>query len=296
MPIVLPTFIGIGAPKAGTTWLFRCLQDHPAVFVAAVKETNFFDYGTIENRWAEYQAHFAQGVGCVAAGEISTRYLASDNAPERIKTYIPNVRLFVSLRNPVEQVYSHYWHLLRQNFHQWDHKNMPRSFEEALERYPDKLLQPALYGKHLQRWLRYFDPSQLHTVFYDDLLAEPQEILSTLYAFLGVDGGFLPPSIKQQGTGVRRGVSPRPVLGRIHAILYDQLNRKFYHPCKQLIGTQAAARIKTMLRVRELMECLFLETGYPQMRPETRASLCDYFAADVGNLSRLTGRDLSCWT
>lgn len=263
--------------------------------MAAVKETNFFDYASIENRWHEYQAHFVRGSGCVAVGEISTRYLASGNAPERIKTYIPDVRLFVSLRNPVDQVYSHYWHLLRQNFHQWSHNKMPQSFEEALERYPDKLLQPAFYGNHLQHWLRYFDRSQLLTVFYDDLLSEPQESLSVLYAFLGVERAFIPPTIKQQGTAVRRGVSPRPILGRIHAALYNQLNRKFYHPCKRLIGTRAAARIKTVLRVRELMECLFLKTGYPTMRPDTQAALRAHFAEDVRILSRLTGRNLSHW-
>lgn len=295
VPTVLPTFIGIGAPKAGTTWLSRCLQEHPDVFMAAVKETNFFDYGTIENRWQEYQAHFVQGDGCVAVGEISTRYLASNDAPARIQKHLPHVRLFVSLRNPVDQVYSHYWHLLRQNFHQWERRHIPRSFEEALERYPEKLLQPAFYGKRLQHWLRYVEPSQLLTVFYDDLRAEPQQVLSLLYAFLGVDRGFMPPSIKQQGATVRRGVSPKPGLGRIYAILYDQLNRRFYYPCKQLVGTQAAARIKAILRVRELMEFLFLETGYPEMRPTTRAFLRGYFAEDVRHLSRLTERDLSGW-
>lgn len=263
--------------------------------MAAVKETNFFDYASIENRWHEYGAHFERGAGYVAVGEISTRYLASADAPKRIKTCIPNVRLFVSLRNPVEQVYSHYWHLLRQNFHQWRHSNMPRSFEQALARYPDKLLQPALYGNHLQRWLRHFDPAQLLTVFYDDLLANPQTSLGLLYAFLGIEHDFIPPSIKQQGTAERRGVSPRPLLGRIHAALYDRLNRNLYHPCKRLIGTRAATRLKTVLRVRELMERLFLQAGYPTMRPETRASLRDYFAEDVHLLSCLTGRDLSCW-
>lgn len=264
--------------------------------MAAVKETNFFDYATVEKRWPEYQAHFVHGAGLPAVGEISTRYFASHDAPARIKTYIPDVRLFVSLRNPVEQVYSHYWHLLRQNFHQWKHQNMPQSFEEALQRYGDKLLQPAFYGKHLEHWLRYFDASQLLTLFYDDLLAAPQESLSGIYAYLGVEDDFIPPSINQRGATVRRGVSPRPMLGRLHAVLYDLLNRKIYHPCKRLVGIQAAARIKTMLKVRELMECLFLQTGYPAMRAETRVFLREYFAADVRHLSRLTGRDLSHWT
>ena len=81
---MLPNFIGIGAPKAGTTWLFKCLDEHPEVFVAAVKETSFFDYGTIEGRFAEYEAHFVGSEGYPAVGEVSTRYLSSHRAPARV--------------------------------------------------------------------------------------------------------------------------------------------------------------------------------------------------------------------
>src|ERR1700730_8549447 len=101
---MLPNFIGIGAPKAGTTWLFLCLKEHPQIFVAERKETNFFDYNNAENRLPEYEEHFANSSGFEAVGEISTRYLTSTRAPERIRSVIPNVRLFVSLRNPIDQV------------------------------------------------------------------------------------------------------------------------------------------------------------------------------------------------
>ena len=127
---MLPNFIGIGAPKAGTTWLFNCLQEHPQVFVAPVKETKFFDDENIEGRILEYEAHFRGAEGAIAVGEISTRYLSSNRgAAERIHRYLPEVRLFVSLRNPSDQAYSHYWHLRRQNFHQWKRANLPETFE-----------------------------------------------------------------------------------------------------------------------------------------------------------------------
>ena len=38
--MILPNFIGIGAPKSGTTWLAKCLGEHPDVFMAPVKETD----------------------------------------------------------------------------------------------------------------------------------------------------------------------------------------------------------------------------------------------------------------
>jgi hypothetical protein len=200
------------------------------------------------------------------------------------------------LRNPIEQVYSHYWHLTRQNFHQWGTSKLPRNIEEAIEQYGDKLLGPAYYFNHLQRWLRYFDRSQLLVILFDDIKSRPQEVLTNVYGFLGVDETFEPPSIHRKDSSVRLGTSPRsPVLGRIHSSLYDQLNRNVYHPLKQLVGPRAAIRMKDALKVRSIMERLFQREGYPEMRPRTRALLQERFAEDIQNLGDLTGLDFSQW-
>lgn len=293
---MLPTFIGVGAPRAGTTWLFNCLAEHPDIFMAPVKETNFFDYATIEGRLGEYEAHFAGAERARAVGEISVRYLNSSRAPERIARLLPAARLFVSLRNPVDQVYSHYWHLLRQNFHQWDVQRVPASFEEALAQYEDKLLGPAYYSCHLQRWLQHFDPAQLHVLFYDDIRSQPREMLARLYAYVGVDDGFVPRSMADTGARARRGTSPRRgLLRQVYVRLYDRLSRRVYYPLKLLLGTRRADRLKRLLRAREAMETVFQQQGYPPMRPETRALLRQRFAQDIQALAALTGRDLRHW-
>lgn len=294
---MLPNFIGIGAPKAGTTWIFQILRAHPEVFVTPVKETNFFDYDTIEGRLGEYEEHFAAGEGSRAIGEISTRYLGSNRgAPERIHRLLPEVRLFVILRNPADQIYSHYWHLRRQNFHEWDFSRRPLSFEEALSRHPDKLLAPADYHRHLRHWLSYFDRSQLLILFHDDLRSRPRTVLRTLFGFLGVDPEFQPHELGGIGRAGRQGTSPRhPVLERVYRSLYHHANRRVYHPMKRVIGTSAAVRLKDRVRIRHLLEGLFMRPGYPPMKKATRALLNRRFAVDVEKLAVLTGRDLSHW-
>ena len=293
---MLPNFIGIGAPKAGTTWLFLCLNEHPQIFVAERKETNFFDYQTIEGRISEYAEQFAGGPGASAVGEISTRYLTSIRAPERIRSVIPNVRLFVSLRNPIDQVYSHYWHLLRQNFHEWGSVKQDISFEEALEKYEDKVMGSAYYYKHLQRWLQVFDRSQLHIILYDDIRTAPEEVLKSLFDFLDVDTAFVPPSINQTGQAARRGTSPRgPLCGRIHSYLYDKLNRRVYYPLKKAAGLRTAEKIKNTLRVRETMERVFHREGYPPMKAPTRVAMRQRFDEEIRGVEELTGRSLNNW-
>jgi len=293
---MLPTFIGIGAPKAGTTWLFRCLQEHPQVFVAAIKETNFFVYHTIEGRLAEYEAHFAGSAGATAIGEISTNYFSSDYAPERIHQHVPDVRLFVSLRNPIDQIYSHYWHLRRQNFHRWGHTHIPRNFEEALERFPDQLLRGSCYGRYLHRWLNRFDRTRLLVLFYDDIRAQPQQIVRHLYHFIGVEPDFIPSSLQETGSTVRQGVSPRsPMASRLYPIVYDHINQYLYHPLKKAIGWHRADALKETLKLRQFMERLFFRPGYPPMASATRTLLQEKLAPDIAQLSALTGRNLDHW-
>jgi hypothetical protein len=293
---MLPNFIGIGAPKAGTTWLSKCLAEHPEVFVAAVKETSFFDYGTIEGRFAEYEAHFSGSDKYPAVGEVSTRYLSSVRAPARIKRHIPDARLFASLRNPIDQIYSHYWHLSRQNFHRWQGESVPRTFEEALERFEANMLEPALYFKHLQKWLEHFDRSQLLVLYYDDIKTRPADVFKTLCGHLGVADSFTPPSLTKKDSSMRQGVSPKsPTLGRAHSYLYTRLNTRFYYPLKQIFGVRNAERLKNSLRIRPTMEYLFFRKGYPEMKPATRAHLRERLAEEINNLADLTGRDLSHW-
>lgn len=293
---MLPNFIGIGAPKAGTTWLARCLSEHPQVFVAAVKEVVFFDYGTIEGRLDEYETHFQRANGAAAVGEFTTRYLASNRPPSRIRAMLPDVRLIVSLRNPIDQVYSHYWHLLRQNFHSWGTGNLPRNFEEALESQQEQLWASAFYYRHLSRWLEHFDRQQLLILFYDDICQRPDEVLRQTYSFLQVDSSFVPPSVRTKNSGTRKGTSPRNrLLGRVHSYVYDRLNRRVYHPLKGFIGVRRADGLKRLLGVRRVMEGLFFRTGYPPMKSRTRSRLANHFADEVKSLSQLTGRDLSHW-
>jgi hypothetical protein len=293
---MLPNFLGIGAPKAGTTWLARCLAEHPQVFMAEMKEVCFLDHGSIEGRLHEYEAHFADAEGKAAVGEFTTRYLASDRPPARIKALLPGVRLIASLRNPIDQVYSHYWHLLRQNFHGWCGDDLPKTFEQALDRLGDRLTAQALYHDHLRRWLTFFDRDQLLICFYDDIAARPDRVVREVYSFLGVDPDFVPASLRERSSDTRRGVSPRnEFLGRFYSRVYDGLNRRVYRPLKSRLGVARASRVKDALRARQVMELLFFRKAYPSMDPRTRAALAERFRDDIAGLEDLTGRDLRHW-
>jgi hypothetical protein len=294
--VILPNFIGIGAPKAGTTWLATCLGEHPEIFMAAVKEIEFWKLSDAEQRLEEYAAHFREANNAKAVGEFSVRYLSFPGVPERLKRVLPEVKLLVSLRNPIEQVYSNYWHLRRQNFNLPAASSAPRSIEQAVREHREFLFGPARYAMHLARWLSYFPREQLLVIRYDDIEGRPDQVIKRVFRFLEVDSDFQPPSLTKKGSAMRQGTSPRSELaGRLHGKLYGSLVRRVYAPMKQLLGTRNAMRIKDSLRIRRLMERLFMRRGYPPMSAETRALLAGEFAPEIERLTQLTELDFSAW-
>ncbi len=51
-----PDFIGLGAQRAGTTWIHACLYEHPQIYMPLTKEIHFFDYYSNGFQW--YEDHF----------------------------------------------------------------------------------------------------------------------------------------------------------------------------------------------------------------------------------------------
>lgn len=183
---MLPTFIGIGPGRTGTSMLYEALRAHPEVFMArGTKETNFF---TLEYHrglvW--YEAFFKASPGIRALGEISNAYFYDPAVPARIAQVLPDIRLFTCLRNPFDRLRSVYYYRKRAGTIPPD---LP--LDMALRRYAD-LTSDSCYATNLQAYYRYFDQDQLLILFYDDLLADPDRFIERLFAFTGVGTEFRP--------------------------------------------------------------------------------------------------------
>ncbi len=296
MPTPLPNYIGIGAPKAGTTWLARCLSEHPEVFMAAVKEVEFWKLADASTRLDEYREHFKDAEGKKALGEYSVRYLTLPGVPERLHAHLPEAKLIVALRNPVEQVTSNFWHLHRQNFNQPASQPGPQSIAQALETHRDFLLDPARYATSLARFYALFPREQIHVILFERIQQDPEGVLKDLFRFLGVDPAFQPPSTREKGSAVRQGTSPRSALAaRLHKMTYGALVNWVYTPLKKALGTRRAATLKERLRIRPLMERLFMKKGYPAPTAAEMAALHAAFTGEITELERMTGLNLSSW-
>ena len=125
----LPDFICIGVQRAGTTWLYECLKEHPEVFVPETKELHFFN-DNYEKGIEFYSQYFeeADSVNQVI-GELTPNYYHDIQALQRISQKLPNVKVILILREPIARAYSHYQLSLTNQC-----KNM--TFDEALAKVP----------------------------------------------------------------------------------------------------------------------------------------------------------------
>src|SRR5579859_1592750 len=212
LPVALPDFLVIGAPKAGTTALHTALAAHPGLFMSPVKEPKFFltdgppptrgggpgDVQTWrEHVWRrdDYEALFADAPAGALRGESTPFYLYDHDAQRRISELIPCVKMIVILRDPVERAHSNWTHL-------WSAGLEPVSdFVRACAQEDVRVAagwapfwhytRLGRYGEQLDRALSLFGREQVLVLRYRLLIDDPGAALDRICAFLGVATGVL---------------------------------------------------------------------------------------------------------
>ena len=179
-------FLGIGAQKAGTTWIYQHLSRHPDIRFPAGKEVHFWDCCR-SNGVEWWTGLFANGHH--KQGEITPAYATLDEATIReIAALAPNLRVFYSLRNPIARAWSSALMALERSemtiddaSHLWflDH------FKSAGSR------RRGDYLCCIKRWQGVFCDEQFLTIMFDDIFKDPGGVLVRLCRHLGVDTSWV---------------------------------------------------------------------------------------------------------
>jgi hypothetical protein len=191
----LPNFLVIGAMKAGTTSLYHYLAQHPQIFMPRIKELDFF---AVEGNWPRgldwYRRQFADAVsGAIAVGEASTvytkypRYLG---VPGRIAEHLPQARLIYLVRDPLARMRSHYAHRVAVGAER-------QPIDHALLNNP-VYLDYSRYALQIEQYLPYFPPDRLLVLASEDLRNDRRRTIQQVFEFLGVDGGYVPPTLDRE--------------------------------------------------------------------------------------------------
>ncbi|MFC7534382.1 sulfotransferase domain-containing protein [Actinoplanes sp. GCM10030250] len=299
----LPDFLIAGVPKAGTTALHAALAGHPQLFLPAVKEPKFFltggppptaggpgDVQTYQEhvwRREDYEALFEPAPPGTLRGEATPFYLYDLPAHDRIRALVPDVKMIILLRDPVDRAHSNWTHLWVAGLEEEAEFLAACEAEERrkAEGWADfwHYVSLGLYGAQLEHLYQRFARDQVLLLRYRDLKDAPAETLDRVCSFLGVRTGVL--------TSI-----PRENVNR-HFVEDNAVNRVLRGMLRA--GGTIGHRFPVPLRLAARGPLLTLlhrkEGNRPVTTPAERAALLPYFADDIALLQEVTGESYDDW-
>jgi len=274
---MLPNFLIIGSQKSGTTSLYHVLRQHPEVFMPERKEVNFFFLEQEYQRGPNYYQHYFTPAPstAIAIGEASPGYICHPQVPERIHSLLPDTKLILTVRNPIDRAYSQYWDNRRSLS---EHRTFTQVVDSALEPtyHPKQLgyFSRGTYIQYIQRYQAFFPPENLLVLPFDDLRHSPGSFYRRIYQFLGVDPDFHTPAMT---------TSFNPA-----AVWKNPLYRWFFSQPARTRMLPARLRRFTFFGARTPWQ-------YPPMDPDLRQTLVEFYRPWNNQLGEYLGRDLSHW-
>lgn len=288
----LPTFLVIGANKAGTTSMHNYLHQHPEIFMSPIKEPMFFIFDGKEtpddspdritkkayiiNHIEDYKRLFAKAGSSKARGESSTAYLSNSYIANHIKFYAPNIKLICILRNPIDRAYSGY------RFHVGEGIEK-RTFKVAMMQQLDrktKIHKPqayfhlGLYAQHIERYIQEFGSSNMKVYLYEEWCDSPQFVLRDIYQYLDVDPDFINDFSRKHKVSIK-----------------NDLGYITWHRISQSSWMRLLPQ-KYLLSIRNFVTG---KLNRSQLTPSIRKRLVQYYSDDIKKLEGIIHRDLNHW-
>lgn len=230
----------------------------------------FFPHVTDED---EYLALFGGAADEPVVGEASTSYLWDQETAERIARAVPQAKILILLRDPLDRAYSHYRNDVREGMER-------RTFLEALEAEQREGAggwgASSLYidcGRYAGQVARYLDrfEGRVKVLFFEDFVGAQAATIAGVHEFLGVQ-----PASGEPGERMNPGSQPRNRLsgavlasGRLRALVRSTVPRG------------ARARLRS---------ALLRQAQAPPMEPAAWKLLAEAYRPEITPLERLLGR------
>jgi hypothetical protein len=279
--MTLPSFVGVGAMKSGTSWLNNVLATHPEIYIPR-REIHYFDrYRERGRQW--YESNFPAGEKAKAyrlIGEFTPSYMAYAHAVRDIAALMPEAKIIVSLRNPVDRTYSEYTGYLKTH-------DTDLSFDQFIAEHP-KAVTRSLYHDQVSWLLDCFPRDRILFLCFERFVRDRRGLLVALGRFLGVP---------EEGFDLDRARSTNSSYRPRYPALFSAL-----------VGAQRALEHRGMHALLPLAHRLGIRKIFapkdgtddpsarlPALPHEQRRQLYRTFAADIEKLERLLGEDFPEW-
>ena len=287
---IWPNFFLVGAAKAGTTSAYAYLSQHPQVFFPRIKEPHFFTQVSLSGKQrffveaitdrTVYLRLFRGARGFSVVGDASPSYLWHPDVPRRIRARVPDAKIAIILRDPVERAHSHYLMDYREGVEDL-------SFYDALVRDMNRrekgwgvsslYFELGQYARQVRRYFQTFPPNQIRILFFEDFRRDVKLGLRRLATFLELD------------------------TGAIDCIDTSKAHNSYAKPRSELARRLAGAKLSRILgrtvvprkAGKFIFEKFFLRRApKPPIDPRARELLCALYDPDVTELEKTLGYPL----
>ena len=273
-----PNFFIVGAPKAGTTSLYEYLKDIPGIYMSPVKEPKYFSkFKTAgfrkKKRYSEeeYLDLFNGAKDEKFLGEATPGYLIDPDSPFLIHDTVPNAKILITLRDPVERLFSGYLMHLRLG-------NFKKSFREEVEdtkKSRPRFLGQGLYYNNVKRYLNTFGSNHVKILIFEEWIKDPKNVVLEILQFLGINYNLEQLNEEARNTfSVSRGSAATSIMRSSKII-------EFAH---KFLSSSTRSNLKEKF--------LTNKSEKPKMEKEDRNFLIEYYKDDVKKLEDLLGRKL----
>ena len=277
-----PNFFIVGTTKAGTTALHEYLNTIPEIYMSSIKEPHYFSKNEIPKNnplldpikdTTKYLSLYDNVKDEKIIGESSASYLTSIEAPNLIHKKIPEARILISLRDPVERAFSAYFDHIR-------HGRLTGSFEEEIKSRLNKSiddeknvlpLQNGLYFENVKRYLDTFSTKQVKIIIFEEWIKDVRFTIEKILMFLGIESTLEDFEHEIHNPyGVPRGSISRHILG---SKLVSKISNRYLSPSSK----------------KTISDFLLKKQTKPKMSKESRQILTNFYKDDVEKLKNLLG-------
>ena len=271
----VPTLIGLGPIRSGTTWVHELLFGHSQVATTRMKEVNFFN-SHFDQGIAWYEEQFRPTTRATRLrADISPFYMMDPTVCDRIARTVRNPTLMINLRSPYERVLSWY-----QKYRQEDH---PIGWLASDAKVHAEALEIGLTAQMLEQYRERFGRDRLILVDYTDLKSDPVGLAERLQRRLGLDVEAPPSVTRQVNASVRYRSAALRRLAHLGGPVVRKLSPELFYAMK----------------FGPLHDLIFAKQRIVGPSAEQKlgaiGSLREAFEVDISRLEDTLDRDLSTW-
>ncbi|MDB2682717.1 sulfotransferase domain-containing protein [Alphaproteobacteria bacterium] len=289
MPTSQPDFIIAGFNRCGTSTLHNLCTLHDGFFMSKPKEIQYFLVNENYKRGHEwYEDHFKGARPDQIKGESTPSYIykgmvfekdlftygwqPDDDCLMRLKSYNPDIKLIISLRNPIDCAHS--------NFEKAKTRGAERTnitFEEAIHEELSGKRSPKTtylcyhyltqYALHIEHLLSIFPRENVHFLIFENWIKQQQQTIDNICKFLNTNTQKI-----TQDVHANQGLNPKSKMA--HKVLNPLLKNKLAFKVFRKFG---------------------MRKGYDGLAPEIKQNLAHLYSEEIEKLAALTGLDFSIW-